>query len=312
MTSSKKKSLLKVLKVSSIVILIFMTVSMAATVFIYNGVFKRYDEGTDKMSVAVPQDAAVYSSHSYMSGKNKLSGHLYETDSDSVIVIIPGFHAETDNFVSYVDSFCKEGFDVFTFDCTGHGESGGDSSIGFPQIIKDLNATLDYLGTKTSYKNIYLFGHSRGGYAAICALKDNENISAVVSVSGVNSAMDGIMAYSTDAIGPIAYGNYPFLWAYQTMLFGSELSSRSASDCIKASDVPVMIIQGKHDEEIPADEYSVYSEMENADASNAHLILYEHPGHDGHTTILYEENGMANPDITKFTVEFFNKDKIKE
>jgi len=311
-TSSKKKSLLKVLKVSIIIVLVFITVSMIATVFIYNGVFQTYRENTDNMSVAVSADVASYSSHGYMSGENKLSGHLYETNSDSVIIIIPGFHAETDAFIPYVDEFCRNGFDVFTFDCTGHGESGGNSSVGFPQVIKDLDATLEYISEKSSYKNIYLFGHSRGGYAACCALKDNKNISAVVSVSGVNSAMDGIMAYSTDTIGPIAYGNYPFLWIYQSMLFGTELSSRSASDCIQDTDVPVLIIQGKHDEQIPSDDFSVYSHMEDADSSNAKLVLYDNPGCDGHTTILFPQDGTANPDITSYAVNFFKNNIAKE
>ena len=310
MTSSKKKSLKKVLRVSIIVIIIFILVSSVATKLVYDSIFDRYDSGKDTMQSV---GFADYSHHNYMCGENKLSGHLYNTEkSDDIIIIVPGFHAETDNFVPYINEFCKNGFDVFTFDPTGHGESEGDSCIGFPQIINDLNSTIDYLSSKTDYENIYLFGHSRGGYAACCALKDNDNVSGVVSVSGVDSSMDAIMALSTDAVGFIAYGNYPFLSLYETMLFGSELSSRSASECISESDVPVMIIQGKNDEDIPSDSYSIYSKKEDILSDNAKFVLYDNPGKDGHTSILFDNSQKANPDIVKYAVDFFKNDISKE
>ena len=36
------------------------------------------------------------------------------------------------------------------------------------------------------------------------------------------------MAYSASAVGPLAYGNYGFLWLYQSMLFGPEVTNLSA------------------------------------------------------------------------------------
>ena len=306
MLSFKKKSLKKALKVSIIVILIFITLSAISTVLVYNTIFDRYDSGVDEMHLsAKSKKILTFTPHTYTCGVNKLKGYWSQTgQKEDLIVIVPGFHAETDNFIPYINAFCDHDYDVFIFDCTGHGESGGDSAEGFPQIIPDLNATLDYIKSKSAYKNIHLFGHSRGAYAACCVLKDRNDIKSVVAVNGVDCAMDGIMAYSYDAIGFVAYINYPFLWSYQAMLFGTELNNRSASDCINNSNANILVIQSSGDENLSADRFSIYAQKNGTDAE---FILYNKKGQDGHTTILYDGKNGVNPDILSYTLNLFEK-----
>ncbi|MBR3942031.1 MAG: alpha/beta fold hydrolase [Clostridia bacterium] len=306
MLSFKKKSFKKALKVSIIVILIFITLSALSTVFVYNSVFDRYDSGIDEMHLsAKSENITKFTRHTYTSGENKLKGYWYQTNpKEDLVVIVPGFHAETDDFIPYINAFCDHNYDVFIFDCTGHGESGGDSAEGFPQIIPDLNATIDYIKSKSDYKNIHLFGHSRGAYAACCVLKDRNDIKSVVAVNGVDCAMDGIMAYSYDTVGAVAYINYPFLWSYQAMLFGTELNDRSASECINSSDANVLVIQSTGDENLSADRFSIYAQKSHTDAR---FVLYDKKGRNGHTNILYDGKNAINPDILSYALDLFEK-----
>ncbi len=309
MISSKKKSLKKALKVSIIVILIFIILSSIGTVIVYNTVFDRYDAGKDIMQQSAKSENILqFTPHTYTCGENKLKGYWYQTgQKEDLVVIVPGFRSETDDFIPYINAFCDQNFDVFIFDCTGHGESGGDSAEGFPQIITDLNATLDYLKSKSDYQNIHLFGHSRGAYAACCVLKDRKDIKSVVAVNGVDTAMDGIMSASYEAVGSVSYINYPFLWSYQSMLFGTELNNRSASDCINGSDAHVLIIQSTKDEKLAPDRFSIYAKRNQTDAQ---FILYDKAGQNGHTNILYDKNNGVNPDILSYALDIFKENEF--
>lgn len=306
MLSSKKKFLKKALKGSIIFILVFITASFVATKFIYDSIFQRYDS-LEETSYQVTQS---FNSVTFPCGDHTLSGNVYHADEKRpLVVIVPGFHADMNDYRGPAEAFFQEGFDVFLFDATGSGESGGDSYIGFPQILIDLNSALDYIDNELDYDEIFLFGHSRGAYGALCVINEKD-IGAVVSVSGVNSAMEAVMARSVDAVGPVAYGNYPFLRMYQNFLFGNETANKNASEEIAKTSVPVLVIQGANDDVFPPDEYSVYSYRE--ETKNAEYLLYEKPGHDGHTDILFDEQGSVNSDLISQVISFFKENTVRE
>ena len=94
-----------------------------------------------------------------------------------------------------------------------------------------------------------LYGHSWGAYAVTAVLNDVSNISAVASLSGFNSPMGLFDEQSHRMIGALAYVEYPFEWAYQTLIFGSD-ASVTAVDGINRTNTPVMIIHGTADEAI--------------------------------------------------------------
>ena len=313
--ASGKKTLKKVLKGSAIAIIIFITISMIATKLIYDSIFQRYDSDINKQPEALEELKAT-KTITYQSGENTLTGYLYKSpkESDSLIVLVGGFQSEVLEYTDVIRKFTASGFDVFSFDSTGHGTSEGDSAVGFPQIISDLNATLDYIenSDEFKYQDIFLFGHSRGGYGVCCVMGEHKSISAVISVNGVDKAMDGIMAGSVDSVGKLAYSNYPFLWAYQSMLFGKDLADRSAVERINKSNIPVLIIQSENDERIPKDFFSLYSHKDEINSENAEFMLYNSPDKDGHTSILYDDKGNANPDIIRRATAFFRKNTDQE
>lgn len=313
MISSKKNCLRKVLKGIIIFILIFIVASMTATKFIYDYIFKRYDSlNSENYPGSIVKLVNSREILKYKSGENNLQGYYYKSSStsDALVIIAPGFNAGADNYLQQTQSFIEQGFDVFAFDNTGCKNSEGDSNIGFPQAICDLDATLSYIegNDRFNYHDIYLFGHSRGGYAVCCVLGYNHDITAVVSVAGINSAMEAIMEPSVKAIGNSAYINYPFLWFYQTTLFGNEIANKTATEEISNSDIPVLIIHGKNDTKISSDEYSIYSHKDEI-TGNAQFLLYEEENQDGHTSILYDEDGSFNKELMDIINLFYVNNK---
>ena len=313
MVSNKSFRLKRILIIIIAAILIFSIISFVTTKFVYDGIFLRYD-----CSLTLPPSelSATYmgrTAHKFYSGENKLSGYLYKSQSDNpqntLVVIAPGFNACADSYLWQTQSLLSYGWSVFAFNTTGSCTSEGKSSIGFPQEVNDLEAALNFIENQNrfGFENIALLGHSRGGYAACCALKSNHNISAVISISGVNSAMEGVMGSSVKAIGPIAYGNYPFLWGYQAMLFGVEKVNLCADKIIKESNVPVLLVHGEDDTSVPIDKYSVFSYFKEQTPENVELMVRSSPDNDGHTDILYDLDGTANDEVMYKINEFLLK-----
>ncbi len=286
---------------------------MTATAIIYDRIFARYDGfQADPPWELVPmvEDRTTVA---YPSGKNQLTGYLYRSDSEddqqALVVLAPGFLASADDYLWQIKSLLDYGWSVFAFDATGSYQSEGESAVGFPQEIYDIDATLKYIenNDRFGYNDIMLLGHSRGGYAACCALSYEYDIAAVVTVSGINSAMEGVIGAATEYVGPLAYGNYAFLWLYQTILFDAETVNMSADKAISASDVPVLVIHGAMDTQVPIDEFSIISHRDDITSDAVEYKIYSTPDQDGHTNLLFEDDGTANQALMADIHEFFIK-----
>ena len=295
MVSAKKLNRKRIPIIIITVILAFCAVSMTATKMIYDRIFARYDTPANipgELSQMVQSRQVCQ----FPSEGELLTGYYYGAQAPEkapgLIVFVPGFHAGGDDYLWQIRQMLDYGWGVFTFDNTGTRRSAGDSQVGFSQSVCDLQAALKYVENqhKFGYNELVLMGHSRGAYAACCVLEDRQNVAAVVSISGVNSAMEAVMQMSTNAIGPVSYGNYGFLWLYQAMLFGADTLELQASEVISQSTVPVLVVHGMQDEEFPPDTGSILSHKEEIWSSQVEYLLYDA----GHTDIMYDGDGTAN------------------
>lgn len=298
----KKIPIKKVLRIMIAAILVYCVISMVATVVIYNNIFSRYDT-TAAVPPALQAMVDQRQTHQYSCDDSGLNGYLYQAAPDiardGLVVIAPGFQSGADSYLWQISALLEYGWSVFIFDPTGSGSSQGDSSVGFSQELLDLEATLNYIANKQyfGYNNLVLFGHSRGGYAACCALRNEHPVSAVVTVSGIDSAMDGVIGSAENYVGVLAYANYGFLWLYQSYLFGAETVNLSAHEQLAQKNVPSLVIHGATDENVSADKHSIYSHKNALSADHIRLLLWEESRQDGHTSILFDEDGTANDEL---------------
>lgn len=305
MVSAKKSRFKRISVIIITSIFIFITLSLTATKLIYDGIFARYDTAAP-IDAALSQMVQKRQLCQFPSGENQLTGYYYEAAApnrtNGLVVLVPGFHAGADDYLWQIRELTDYGWGVFTFDITGTLRSQGKNQVGFSQPLLDLEAALKYVekNHRFGYTELVLMGHSQGAYAACCALAGQHDISAVVSVSGVNSAMESIMHMSTQTVGPVAYGNYGFLWLYQAMLFGPDVLELEAAKAISESDVPVLVIHGQQDTQIPPDRCSIYSHKDKITSSHVAYLLC----HAGHTDILYDTDGTANDDLMRSIHEF--------
>lgn len=282
MISVKKSRLKRIIAIVIVAVLIFTLLSGVATKIIYDSIFTRYDG--DIQTVGYSQK------HSFCD----LTGYLYEGGGEVLVLLAPGFRAEVGDYMGVIEHLTEKGYGVFAFDPLGHGESGGKSSVGFCREITDIQEAINYVEKRErfGYNDIVLLGHSRGGYAVSCT--EYADIAAIVSVGGVNSAMDGVVGLSSNYVGPLAYANYFGLLAYQNLLFGRDTVKLKADECIQKSNVPTLIIHGKSDDTVPFDKYSIMAHREDITRGGVEFI--EAQG--GHVDLLFNEQILS--DIVEF------------
>lgn len=301
--ANRKKK--RVLRVILITFTAFVLLSLAATKLVYDGIFRRYDPPVASCSCLEREELR------FAAGAYELQGYYYPSREKKVLVLLaPGFHAGADSYAQQIRYFQERGWGVFSFDPTGSYESGGESYVGFPQEIYDLSAALDYLDScgRYGYEELVLFGHSRGGYAVCAMAASDYDISAIVSVAGVNSAMDAVMEPAADAVGPLAYLNYPFLWLYQSLLFDYDTANLEAAEVLSRTEIPTLIIHGVADETVSHDAYSVMAHREEIRSESVQFLSWEEPGAQGHVDILYDADGSANDELMAEIAAFIEKE----
>ena len=302
----------RILVIIVTVLFIFCAVSMAVTKFVYDGIFSRCDTSV-QIPQALSETVAARQVCAFPSGENLLTGYYYappETvDKQGLILFVPGFCASADSYLWQIQALTDYGWGVFSFDTTGTFSSQGENQVGFSQSVPDLEAALKYVenNRRFGYNKLVLMGHSRGAYAVCSILSQNWDVAAVVSVSGVNSAMDAVMEASRQKAGIISYGNYGFLWLYQALLFGTDTLGLQASESISGQDVPVLLIHGTKDTRIPLSSSSIHAHREEISADCVEYLLLEA----GHTDLLFDADGTANDALFRQIHEFLIRNTEK-
>jgi alpha-beta hydrolase superfamily lysophospholipase len=259
---------------------------------IYDKQFPRYDK-PEFSGYLTYKDVGDYSRTKveFMSGENTLKGYIYgEENEKGLVVISHGLGGGAESYLAETLYFVDKGWRVFSYDCTGSYESEGVSTVGIPQSLLDLKATLTYIKSNKTLSDlpIMLYGHSWGAYANTAILNDDFDIKAVTSISGFNSPMELLNEQANRMIGLFSYIEYPFEWVYQTVLFG-RTARITAVDGINSKNTPVLIIHGDKDEEISYNGASIIAHKENITNPNVMYKTISAKYHNGHNNLFLSD-----------------------
>jgi len=288
--------------VTSLAVLAFLFISCVATKIIYDSQFPRYERPDEAVSASLrysdlEKDYPRSVIH-FKSGNNTLQGYLYgQEPANALMVVAHGLGGGADSYLSQIRHFVDSGFLVFAYDCTGSYDSEGTSTKGFVQSVLDLHAALAYLESQPSLASLprLLFGHSWGGYAVATVLSYDHDITAVVSVSGANSAMDITVEQAKQMMGPFALVQYPFLWLYQHLLFG-KTASLDAVSAINAADIPVLIIHGIQDDLVDYNGSAIIAFKDEISNPKVRYITATKEGRNGHNNLFRTDEAIASID----------------
>lgn len=307
---------------------IFTVAKEAASKAAYRKVFSRYEKPDYTLSGGLIDYSLVSSllPRELVTVKSKdadLQGYFYHHEkSRKLVVIAHGLHACADEFIPEILFFYSKGYNVFAYDLTGCGGSGGDWMIGLPQFIIDIDYVLNFLTSWPRTKNMskYLFGHSMGGFAVLSCLKRHKNIKAVAAVAAPNDAnklivekggfYTGIYAALTpipipiisDITAGISILTSRFLLSYQKELFG-EWTEYTALLGINSTKCPILLAHSPIDLTI---DYALQSAVSKKKEFTNPNVSYYIPKFKqmGHTKILFSKEAI------KYQNEI--EDKVKE
>ena len=285
----------KALKITGIVLLavlvIFSVVSLIVVQILFNDIFARTAPSVPGLtSHLLYEDVADRYDRepvSFLSGKNRLTGHLYGTENrEGLVVISHGLGGGEGSYLSEALYFVDHGYQVLCYSNTGCWDSEGKNCGGLNQSVLDLDAALTWVEGESRFDGVpvYLYGHSWGGYAVAAIFHFDHDITASASVAGFNKAMPMILEWGEGMMGPLVYAEYPFIWINQKLTFGSAFEL-TAVDALNRTDTPVLILHGDEDATVGFDTVSIISQKDHITNPNVRYIVCDKEGQNGHNSL---------------------------
>ena len=106
---------------------------------------------------------------------------------DVLLIFCHGIGGGHRSYLTEIDTLAKAGFRVLSYDNTGCFASEGKDIRSMSGSLRDLDNAIRFLkreGIFQRYENVYVLGHSWGGFAAGCIPQYQEEIRKTVVMSG--------------------------------------------------------------------------------------------------------------------------------
>jgi pimeloyl-ACP methyl ester carboxylesterase len=203
--------------------------------------------------------------------------HPHHGNGDAVILL----HGVADNRVGmtgYAQLLLAHGFTVLLPDARAHGASGGELATYGLIERDDIHRWFDFLAAQDHPHCIFGFGESMGGAQLLQSLPTGAQFCAVAAESPFSNFRE--IAY--DRMGqPLHLGSWVGRSFLRPLVEVAFLSARwrfkvnmervSPEDAVAAAQVPVLLIHGRADSNIPV------RHSERIRARNLNVVLWEVP-----------------------------------
>jgi len=178
----------------------------------------------------------------------KISAWLIESDkSNGTVIIGHGYPFDKGNVLP-VAKFLYPDYNLLFYDHGYFGESEGKmTTVGLREVL-DVEAAVEFVRERMGEnESIGLYGFSLSASAMIMA---RPRVNAIVSDSAY-ADLGNLVRHVYRIFGPL---KYPFVWMtnlYSKVFFGKFPSEISSANALRGYDVPVLVIYGEKDSQIP-------------------------------------------------------------
>lgn len=208
-------------------------------------------------------------------GKILLRGRVYGAPSQILVLFCHGLGAGHIAYTTEIAALCRAGAQVVAVDYEGCNLSEGKSIRGMCSGTECVLAAIRNIRSNAEFsdKKIWLFGHSWGGYSALCAAQ-REKVDGVVAISAPDDPVDTLYFSAASILGkPICTLLKPFWRLLNVVRFGKYGNAR-ASARLPVS-VPILLVHGADDNVVPI----AYSAFVHAEGDNVQKLLCKGKSH---------------------------------
>ena len=309
----RKRTKILISSLIILVILLFIFLPMTITIVAYNSNFG--------MRASVSEDSyseddfdMLREEVSFPSNKGQiLRGYIYRKDDSytpkALIVFSHGYTNTHNDYLNQIYYFVENGYIALAYDNTGCGMSDGEDMIGLAQSPLDLSSALTFVENNDNLKgyNVFLYGHSWGGYAVTAVLNYGHKVDGVVSRSGFNNSRDMLIEY-----GKRLYGNWlgllsPYAYIYEKIKFGNDVDKNGIKGINSAPNTPILLLHSKNDEVISLSNSLLAHTDEMVNPDRIKTILYEDKTHDVVKSYDAIELSKTLDDNTTYTKDIIKK-----
>jgi len=185
-----------------------------------------------------------------------------EFDQSKIIIFCHGMCSSKESYMQVISTIANGGFEVFCFDYIGVNESEGNVMGGFAQGLRSVDYAIKYIHELYKNKDIYVIGHSWGGFNALNSVRYNSYVKKVCAISPFISINDVILAI-TPIIAKMLVINTEFV---EGIRFGKYAYANSIST-LKRFNGDVLIIHSEDDDTVIYDASSkkLFKKFSNID-----------------------------------------------
>ncbi|MFD1065797.1 alpha/beta hydrolase [Oceanobacillus locisalsi] len=306
------------------VVLLLLIINFAAAIFFYNLAIERnvkdflndnddLEVEAETMDVLLDGDWRDWSDeqpfetwHQASYDGLDLQGYYLEAEqpTNKVVIFAHGYLGRGEDMSLYGQHYYEDlGYNIFTADMRGHGESKGDY-IGFGwhdriDLIHWIDEIIEHVGDDAE---IVLHGVSMGGSSVLMASGEElpPNVKAVVADASYTDVND-LFSYQIDRMFHLP--SFPFIPSTSLVTqirAGYGLKEASALDQVAKADVPILYIHGKEDVFVPTEMTEELYENTN---SEKELLLVDEASHG--------ESFVKDEELYKETLDSFLERFIK-
>ena len=178
---------------------------------------------------------------------HEMKGYLYrygQPISGRLIIFDHGMGGGHRSYMKEIEMLCRHGYLVLAYDHTGCMESGGETTNGLSQSLRDLNDCINSVKKdgRLSGLDFSVIGHSWGGYSCLNIAALHPEISHIVVLCGfvsvelmVNSFLSGPLKCYRRAVMQLERGTNPDFVGY------------NAVETLSKTDAKVLLIYSDND-----------------------------------------------------------------
>jgi hypothetical protein len=205
----------------------------------------------------------------------------------NVVILLHGQSDNREGMLGYADLLLRHGYGVLLPDARAHGQSGGKLATYGVKEADDLRRWFDWVKRAEAPRCIYGLGESMGAAQLLSSMRAEPGFCAVAAESPFASFREASYDRLGERFGAGAWVGRTLLrpavetgFLYARWRYGVDFDKASPQDAVAASGVPVLLIHGQKDTNLPPRHSE---QIVAASASrNPSVVLWE-PADAGHT-----------------------------